>query len=67
MVGREVVWTKVSEIQLQGILEFYGKRGKQQLMPVKASCSTMTSLETDLNQREMAGVDLDMEPLAYFL
>ncbi len=31
MVKREVIWTKVSEIQLQEILEFYTKRNKSKI------------------------------------
>ena len=45
MVGREVVWTKVSEIQLQGILEFYSKRNKSGLYSRKLYKKFKTELQ----------------------
>ena len=45
MVGREVVWTKVSEIQLQGILEFYSKRNKNGLYSRKLYKKFKTELQ----------------------
>lgn len=35
MAGREVIWTKNSEIQLQEILEFFTKRNKSNLYSKK--------------------------------
>lgn len=53
MVGREVVWTKVSEIQLQEILEYYIKRNKSGLYSRKLYKKFKTELLTAAKNPEL--------------